>query len=104
MLAVTVVVPAPVLVAKPAGVTSATFALEDVHKTQGVTSLVVPSLNSARAVNCITLPGSEAIAAGDTTNEVGVALVTAKDALPIFPSNSAVMIAVPGPSPVASPV
>ena len=41
---------------------------------------------------------------GDTTSEVGVAAVTVKLAVPTCPSKSAVMVAVPGASPVASPI
>ena len=104
MVAVTLVAPEPVLVARPVGVTAATFALEDVQVTQGVTSLVVPSLKSAKAVNCVKPPGSRLIAAGDTTSAMGVAPVTVKEAVPICPPNSAPMIVVPGVSPVASPL
>ena len=102
-MAITVAVPAPLLVARPVGPTAATFALEDVHITQGVTSLVVPSLKSATAVNCVEPPCSKSVMAGDTTSEVSVALVTVKDALPSCPPNSAVMVAVPGSSPRAWP-
>ena len=104
MVAVTVVIPERVLVATPVGVTIATFALEDVQVTDDVTSLVVPSLNSARAVNCVKPPCSRFVAAGDTRSEVAVALVTVKVAVPSCPPKSAVMVAVPGLSPVASPI
>lgn len=96
-------VPAPVLVAMPVDATAATLVLEDVHDTQSVTSLVVPSLKSARAVNCVNPPCSRSALAGDTVSEVGVAM-TVKVAVPTCPSNSATMVAVPGSSPVASPI
>jgi hypothetical protein len=104
MVAVTLVVPEPVLVTTPVGVTAATFVLEDVQVTQGVTSLVVPSLKSAKAVNCVKPPCSRLVAAGDTTREMGLAPLTVKEAVPTCPPNSAVMSAVPGASPVAYPV
>ena len=104
MVAVTVAVPAPVPVARPAGVKVATFALDDAQVTEGVTSLVVPSLKSARAVNWVKPSFSKSAVAGDTTSEVGVALVTVKDAVPNCPSNIATMVAVPGATPVARPV
>ena len=53
MLAVTAVVPGLVLLTTPVAVTAATFGVEDVQVTQGVTSLVVPSLKLATAVNCV---------------------------------------------------
>src|ERR1700692_4306088 len=104
MVAVTVVVPVRVLLAPPVGVPPATLAFEDVQVTDDVTSLVVPSLNSARAVNRVKLPCSRFVAAGDTRSEVAVALVTVKVAVPSCPPKSAVIVAVPGSSPVASPI
>lgn len=101
MVAVTAVVPERTLVATPLGVTTATLALEDVQVTQEVTSLVVPSLKSERAVNCVEPPCSRFVPVVDTRSEVGVALVTVKDAVPTCPSNNAVMVPVPGWSPVA---
>lgn len=104
MVAVTAVIPERVLVAMPVRVTTATFVFEDVQVTDAVTSLVVPSLNSARAVNRVKLPCSRFTAAGDTRNEMAAALVTVKVAVPSCPPKSAVMVAVPGSSPVASPI
>ena len=103
MVVVTVVVPVPVLVASPDGVIAATSALDDAHVTQGVTSLVVPSLNSASALNCVKPPRSRSRAAGDTTSEAAAALVTVKSAVPACPPNTATMVAVPGSSPLACP-
>ena len=77
MVAVTVVVPASVLVTIPTDVTAATLSFEDVQDTQRVTS------------------------AGRSLSEVAAALVTVKLAVPTSPSNNAVMVAVPGWSPVA---
>lgn len=64
----------------------------------------MPSLKSARAVNGVKPPCSRFEPAGDTRTEMGVALVTVKDAVPNCPSNSAVIVAVPVWSPVACPM
>ena len=60
----------------PVGVTTATFAFDNMQVTKQATLLVVPSLNSAKAVNCVKPPYSRFVAAGDIRNEVAVALVT----------------------------
>ena len=101
-MAVTVIVPAPVRVARPNEVTAARFALEDVEITRGMTSSVVP-LKAARPFNSVKPPCSKLLAAGDTTREAEVPLVTVKDAVPSCPLNSAVMVTVPGSSPVTCP-
>jgi hypothetical protein len=93
-----------VLVATPVGVTIATLASDDVQVTDDVTSLVVPSLNSARAVNCVEPPCSRLVAAADTLSDVAIALVIVKVAIPICPPKSAVIVAVPGSSPMAWPI
>src|SRR5215469_6720820 len=98
-----VVVRAPVLVARPVGVTAARFARDDVQVTLEVTSLVVPSPKSARAVNCGKAPGLKSLTAGDSTKAMELAALTDKVAVPTCPPNSAVMIAVPGATPVARP-
>jgi hypothetical protein len=103
MVAVTVVVPAPVLVARPMGVRAATFAPDEVQVNHGVMSLVVTSLKSARALNFLKPPSSKSVAAGDTTREIGLGPLTVKVAAPTCPSNSAVMMDVPGARPVAYP-
>src|SRR6202030_591596 len=104
MVAVTAVIPERVRVAMPVRVTNATLVFEDVQVTDAVTSLVVPSLNSTRAVNRVKPACSRFMAAGDTRSEVAAALVTARVAVPSCPPKSAVMVAVPGSSPVASPI
>jgi|SRR5580658_2751975 len=87
----------------PVRVTIATLASEDVQITDDVTSLVVPSLNSAMAVNRVEPPCSRIVAAADTRSEMAVALVTVKVPVPSCPPKSAVIVAVPGSSPVAWP-
>ena len=104
MVAVTAVIPERVLVAMPVRVTNATLVFEDVQVTDAVTSLVVPSLNSTRAVNRVKPACSRFMAAGDTRSEVAAALVTVRVAVPSCPPKSAVIVAVPGSSPVASPI
>ena len=64
----------------------------------------VPCLKSARALNSVRPPSSKSVAAGDTAREIGLGPLTVKDAAPTCPSNSAVMVAVPGASPLAFPV
>ena len=101
MVAVTAVIPERVLVAMPVRVTNATLVFEDVQGTDAVTSLVVQSLNSTRAVNRVKPACSRFMAAGDPRSEVAAALVTVRVAVPSCPPKSAVMFAVPGSSPVA---
>jgi len=103
MVAVTVVIPARALLAMPADVRLATSGEERVHLTQGVTSLVVPSLKLAIALNLVEPPSSRAAAAGDTTIELVFAPVTVSWAVPTSPSNKATMVDVPGASPLALP-
>lgn len=103
MVAVTAVLPTPAPRATPAAVTVATSCSDEVHVTQGVTSLVVPSLKPAKALNFVEPPCSTSVTAGDTTRELAVAAVTFNWAVPACPSNSATMVEVPGVSPLASP-
>jgi len=103
MVAVTAVVPALALLAMPAEVSIATPGSDDDQVTQGVTSMVVPSLKSAMALNLVECPCSRAAAAGDTTNEMAFAVVTVSWAVPPCPLNTATMVEVPGASPVALP-
>ena len=103
MVAVTAVLPTAALRATPASVTVATPCSEDVQVTQGVTSLVVPSLNFATALNLVEPPCSRSAAAGETTSDVAFAPVTVNWAVPACPLNNATMVEVPGESPLASP-
>jgi len=103
MVAVTVVIPAPALLAMPADLIVATSGEDNVQVTQGVTSLVVPSLKLAMALNLVEVPSCIAAAAGETTIESVFAPVTVNWAVPTSPSNKATMVEVPGASPLASP-
>jgi hypothetical protein len=103
IVAVTDVIPAPALLAIPPDVICATSGEDNVQVTQGVTSLVVPSLKLAMALNFVELPSSRAADAGDTTIELVFAPVTVSWAVPTSPSNKATMVDVPGASPLALP-
>jgi hypothetical protein len=103
MLAVIVVVPVPAVLASPFPPIVATFALDDVQVTWDVRFCVVPSLKVPVAVNCCELPKGMLGELGVTVIEVRVALVTENDAVPTCPANSAVMVAVPGATPLANP-
>ena len=103
MVAVTAVLPTPALRATPSIVTVATSCSDDVQVTQRVTSLLVPSLKLATALNLVEAPCCRSAAAGVTTTEVADAAVTVNWADPACPSNTATMVEVPGVSPVASP-
>jgi len=103
MVAVTVVIPARALLAMPAGFIVATSGEDNVQVTQGVTSLVVPSLKLPVALNLVEPPSSRAAAAGDTTIELIFAPVTVNWAVPTSPSNNATIVEVPAASPLALP-
>lgn len=103
MVAVTVVLPAPPLLAIPFDVIVANSGEDNVHRTQGVTSLVVPSLKLAMALNFVEPPSSRAAAEGETTIDVVFAPVTVSWAVPTRPSSKATMVEFPGASPLASP-
>lgn len=87
--AFTAVVPAPVLVARPAGVIVATLVVDGSQGIQDVTSSVVTPLKLIRS--------------GNIPNEVAVALVTFKSAIPALSAKTATMVAVPVASPFARP-
>lgn len=103
MVAVTVVIPARALLAMPADFILATSGEDNVQVTQGVTSLVVPSLKLAMTLNLVELPSCRATAAGDTTIELAFAPVTVSWAVPTSPSSRATMVEVPAASPLTSP-
>lgn len=87
----------------PIDVILATSGEENVQVTQGVTSLIVPSLKVAMALNLVELPSSRATAAGDTTMELVFAPVTVSWAVPTCPSNRAAMVEVPEARPLTLP-
>lgn len=103
MVAVTAVLPEPALLATPVDVRIATPGSVDVQVTQGVTSIVVPSLNVAIALNLVEPPCSIATAGGNITIELAFAPVTVNWADPPCPLKTATMVEVPGASPLALP-
>lgn len=103
MVAVTVVIPARALLAMPFDVMPATSGEDTFQITQRVTSLVVPSLKVASALNRTEPPTCRAAAAGDTTIELVFAPVTVSWAVPTRPSNKATMVELPGANPLTSP-
>ena len=102
MVAVTTDLPELPLFATPP-VRVATSCSEDVQVTQLVTSMVVPSLKSATALNLVEPPSFRAAAEGDTTTEMAFAVVTVSWADPPCPLNTATIVEVPGARPVALP-
>jgi len=65
---------------------------------------VEPSLKVPLAVNCCELPTFMLAVTGVTATDVRVALVTVREAVPTWPANTAVMVTVPGATPVAIPM
>src|SRR5436190_7383207 len=98
-----VVVPAATELATPRASIAATLAFDEVQFTWLVRFCVLPSLKLPVAANCTELPRLTLGMLGVTVMEVRVALVTFSDAVPTCPANSAVIVAVPGAMPDASP-
>jgi hypothetical protein len=65
--------------------------------------LVDPSLKPATAMNCNVFPTVIGAAVGDSDSDVTTGPVTLKVVDPLTPLKEAVMVALPGPIPVASP-
>jgi hypothetical protein len=104
MAAVIVVVPVPAVLAKPVAFMVATFTLDEDQVTWPVRCSVEPSLKLPVAANCWNVPRAMSALLGVTASEVKVALVTVSDAVPTCPANSADTVAVPGATPIASPL
>ena len=106
-VAVMVTDPTFLPVASPLTVIEATVAGEELHATLPVMSCAVSSENVPLAVNCCTVPSGMDAAAGVTLMEVRVALVMVRTALeetvPEVPEAVAVMVELPGVTPIASP-
>lgn len=90
--------------ASPLALIVATLTSDDVHVAWPVRFSVVPSLKLPVAVKRCELPSGMLGLAGVIVIEVSVASVTVSDAVPTSPANSAVMVASPAVSPVASPL
>ena len=99
-----VVDPVPAVLANPPALMVATLTSEDDQVTCAVRFSVLPSLKLPVAVNCWVPPNDMVAGSGVTVMELRVALVTVKVAPPDCPANRAVMVAVPGATPVARPL
>jgi len=103
-VAVMVVVPTAIAVARPLAVTVAVDVLDEVQATWEVTSEVVPSENVAVAANCWVAPILMLGLAGVMAMEDRALKVTVRVMLAEVPLKFAVMVAVPVASAVASPL
>jgi len=101
---VIVVDPLPAVLANPPGLMVATLTSDDDQVTCAVRFSELPSLKLPVAVNCCVPPNDMVVVSGATVMESSVALVTVNVAAPDCPANSAVMVAVPGATPVAKPL
>src|SRR5512133_3815481 len=97
--------PLPLLIASPVLPTIATAGAEDVHCATEDTSCCVPSLKVAVAVNCWVTPSATDAFAGEIASDCTDAFVTVRDALEAFiPWKEALIVTVPGATPVARPL
>jgi hypothetical protein len=101
--AVMVLFPVATLVARPRALIVATADEDELQSTDAVRSCVLESLNVPVAVNCFVVPTAMLPLAGVTTIETSVAAVTVSDAVPLTDPEVAVIVAVPVPTPAASP-
>lgn len=102
-IAVMVVVPVARLLTKPRFVIVATLGVEELHKTDCVTSCVELSLNVPVAANCfVALFGIEEFA-GVIASEISVAVVTVTDVLADTVPDTTLTVDVPGPTATPSP-
>ena len=100
-----IAVPAATPAASPPDETVATPAADVSHVLTVVTSQEEPSVCNAVAVNAFVPPAATDAVAGVKVMETIVPPVTtARVAVPVIPSNMAVMVVVPSATPVASPV
>jgi hypothetical protein len=102
--ALIVVLPVAKLAATPWALIVAVVGVEEVQTTEPVMSCVEESLNVPVAVNCSVVPTGMLGLAGVTAIEERVALVTVKDPVPLTDPEDAVIVTMPVPTPVESPV
>ena len=102
-VAVMVVVPLPLGVALPVASIIATSISDDVHVTCPIRFSVVPSLNVPVALNCSVAPKAIVGLEGVIVIKLRVAFVTVTCATATSLENAAVMVVVPGASPVTTP-
>jgi hypothetical protein len=102
--ALIVVLPAVAAIAKPPAVIVATAGEEEFHVAALVRSWLLPSLYDPMAVNCNWLPLAIDGLEGATAIETSAAVVvTVSVADPLTVPDTAVIVVVPAPTPVASP-
>ena len=77
---------------------------DEVQTTTAETSCVLESLNVPVAVNCLVVSGAIVEFAGVTAMEIRLAPVTVSEAVPLTEPEVAVIVAVPGLTPVATPL
>jgi hypothetical protein len=103
-LAVIVVTPEAIPVASPPVLMLAISGAEELHITESVTFLLLPSLNVPMAVNCSVVPTTSEGSGGPTTIDTRVGTTfTERVVAPFTPPEVAVMVVVPGAMPVARP-
>jgi len=102
-VALIVVVPIPVLVARPALSTVAVEVMADDHATVALRSWVLPSVNVPVAVNCCLVPSAIEGLAGITAIDASTAALTVNVVLPVTEPEVARIFAVPVPKLVAKP-
>ena len=102
--AVMVVLPVATLVATPVLAIVATAAFAELQTTAPETSCVLASLNDPVAANCFVVPAAIPEFAGVTASETRVAPVTVRVAVPDTEPDPAVIVVVPVPKLVASPL
>jgi hypothetical protein len=99
-----VVLPVATLVATPVLAIVAAAGLEELQTTDPEMSCVLLSLNVPVAVNCLVVPVAIVEFAGVTVSDTRLAPVTVRDAVPLTDPLAALMVVVPAPVLVASPV
>lgn len=99
-----VLLPVATLVTTPVLATVAAGGFEEVHSTESETSCVLLSLNVAVAVNCFVVPVAMLELAGVTAIDISLAPVTVNDVLPVTDPLLAVIVVLPVPALVVSPL
>ena len=103
-VAVMVVLPVEMLVARPLLLMATAAGFEEAQTTEAETSCAVLSLKVPLAVNCLVVPTAMLEFAGATEIEIKLAPVTVSDAVAFTEPDAAVIETVPVPTPVANPV
>ncbi len=101
-VAIMVVVPVPVLVARPEAFTDATLMFEEDHVTEG-SCCVLPSSKIPVAINCCVVPSAMEVLAGVTEIESRCAATTVRVAVSLTAPTVAVMVTLPAPAVVTKP-